>query len=52
MIIVGEHIVDIQPERAASLLGQPAEETENLVLAVVVTAQRPDTLHVPDGIFG
>ena len=28
VLVVGEHIVDVEPERASCLLGQPAEESQ------------------------
>src|SRR5258708_21434814 len=47
VLVVGEHIMNIQPERAGCLLAQPGEETEDLVPAVVAAAQRPGSRHVP-----
>src|SRR5580693_1543622 len=52
VLVVREDIVHIQPERPAGLLGQPAEEAEHLIAAVVVAAERPDALGVPDGVVG
>ena len=52
VLVVGEHIVNVQPERAACLLGQPGEEIEDLVAAVVGAAERPDAQHVPGHIVG
>ena len=44
--------MDVQPERAAGLLGQPAEEAEHLIAAPVVAAERPDALGMPDCVVG
>ena len=52
VLVVGEHAVNIEPERAAGLLSQSAEETKDLVLAVVGAAERPDAQHVPGCILG
>src|ERR1035438_5354349 len=52
MLIIGEHIMHIQPERATRLFGQPGEETEDLIPAVVVAAERPGTSHVPGHLVG
>src|SRR5258708_33648189 len=35
VLVVGQHIMNIQPERAGCLRGQPGEETEDIVPAVV-----------------
>src|SRR5215467_3758370 len=40
------------PPPGCSLLGQPAEETEDLVPAVVGAAERPDAQCVPGHIVG
>src|SRR5271165_3369893 len=42
VLVVGEHIVNIELERASCLLGQPAEEAEDLIPAAVIAAERPD----------
>jgi hypothetical protein len=49
---LGEHIVDLEPERARCLLGQPAEESQYLVPAVVGAAERPGGQPVPGHIVG
>src|SRR5215831_141407 len=41
VLVVGEHIVNVEPERTACFLGQPDEEIEDLVAAVVSAAKRP-----------
>lgn len=52
MLVVGEHVVNVEPERASCLFGQPAEESEDLVPPVVVAAERPHASHVPGHVVG
>ena len=52
VLVVGEDVVDIQPECAAGFLRQAAEEAEYLIPAVIVAVERPTGLYVPDGVVG
>ena len=52
VLVVGEDVVHVQPERAAGFLGDAAEEAEHLIPAVIVAAERPAALYVPDHVVG